>query len=81
MKSRFFLALLVSASFSGVSAQAQANGLVLVRSEHHTHRRELGYYLELAGCTGEQAERVRALSPGDREHYVAESAWYLCVKR
>ena len=27
MKSRFFLALLVSASFSGVSAQAQANGL------------------------------------------------------
>src|SRR5256885_1254475 len=58
-----------------------ANGLVLVRFEHHTHRRELGYYLNLAGCTGEEAERVRALSPGDREHYVAESAWYLCVKR
>ena len=58
-----------------------ANGLVLVRSEHHTHRRELDFYLGLAGCTGEEAERVRALSPGDREHYVAESAWYLCVKR
>ncbi len=58
-----------------------ANGFVLVRSEHHTHRRELGFYLGLAGCTGEEAERVRALSPGDRAHYVAESAWYLCVKR
>ncbi len=58
-----------------------ANNLVLIRSEHHTHRRELGYYLELAGCTGEDAERARALSPGDREHYVAESAWYLCAKR
>ena len=58
-----------------------ANSLVLVRFEHHTHQRELGYYLNLAGCTGEEAERVRSLSPGDREHYVAESAWYLCVKR
>lgn len=58
-----------------------ANGLVLVRSEHHTHRRELGYYLDLAGCSGEDAERVRALSPGDREHYVAESSWYLCARR
>ena len=58
-----------------------ANSLVLVRFEHHTHQRELGYYLNLAGCTGEEAERVRSLSPGDREHYTAESAWYLCVKR
>ena len=58
-----------------------ANGLVLVRFEHHTHRRELGYYLNLAGCTGEEAQRVRSLSPGDPEHYTAESAWYLCVKR
>ena len=58
-----------------------ANNLVLVRSEHRTHRRELDFYLSLAGCTGDDAERVRALSPGDREHYVAESAWYLCLKR
>jgi ubiquinone/menaquinone biosynthesis C-methylase UbiE len=58
-----------------------ANSLVLIRSERFTHRRELDYYLELAGCTGEDAERVRDLSPGDREHYVAESAWYLCEKR
>ncbi len=58
-----------------------ANGLVLVRSKRFTHRRELDYYLGLAGCTGEAAEQVKALSPGDREHYVAESSWYLCAKR
>jgi SAM-dependent methyltransferase len=58
-----------------------ANGLVLVRSKRFTHRRELDYYLGLAGCAGEDAERVKELSPGDREHYVAESAWYLCEKR
>jgi len=57
-----------------------ANDLVLVRSKHFTHKRELGFYLGLAGCTGEEAERAKDLSPGDREHYVAESAWYLCAK-
>jgi SAM-dependent methyltransferase len=57
-----------------------ANGLTLVRSERFTHRRELDSYLELAGCTGDDAERVKELSPGDREHYVAESRWYLCSK-
>src|SRR5207244_11059813 len=31
------------------------NGLVLERSERAIHRRELGPYLELAGCTGEAA--------------------------
>jgi SAM-dependent methyltransferase len=58
-----------------------ANSLVLVKSKRFTHRRELDYYLGLAGCTGEAAEMVKALSPGDREHYVAESSWYLCEKR
>jgi ubiquinone/menaquinone biosynthesis C-methylase UbiE len=58
-----------------------ANTLVLIRSEHFTHRRELDYYLGLAGCTGEDAERVKDISPCDRDHYVAESAWYLCEKR
>ena len=58
-----------------------ANGLMLERSKRFTHRRELDYYLALAGCTGEDAERARSLSPGDREHYVAESCWYLCAKR
>ena len=58
-----------------------ANDLVLERSKRFTHRRELDYYLALAGCTGEDAERAKSLSPGDREHYVAESCWYLCAKR
>jgi SAM-dependent methyltransferase len=58
-----------------------ANTLMLVRSQRFTHRRALGDYLELAGCTGEDAERAKDLSPGDRDHYVAESCWYLCSKR
>jgi SAM-dependent methyltransferase len=55
----------------------EVNGLGLVTTRRFTHRRALDDYLGLAGCTGEVAERVKALSPGDREHYVAESAWYL----
>jgi SAM-dependent methyltransferase len=58
-----------------------SNGLVLLRSKSFTHRRELDFYLGLAGCTGDDAERVKELSPGDREHYVAESGWYLCARR
>jgi len=57
-----------------------ANCLMLIRDEHFTHHRELDSYLGLAGCTGDDAELVKDLSPGDREHYVAESAWYLCSK-
>ena len=53
------------------------NSLVLVRSERATHRRELGPYLDLAGCEGEAAERARELSPGGPDVYTAESAWYV----
>ena len=55
----------------------EANGLGLVTTRRFTHRRALDDYLGLAGCTGDVAERAKALSPGDREHYVAESAWHL----
>jgi SAM-dependent methyltransferase len=58
----------------------EANGLVLLQVRFQTHRRELGYYLSLAGCEGDAAERVRALSPGGPDAYVAESAWYLLRK-
>ena len=58
----------------------EANGLVVVRTRFQSHRRELGYYLTLAGCRGEDAERVRALSPGGPEAYVAETGWYLVRK-
>ena len=58
----------------------EANGLVAERTRFQTHRRELGYYLELAGCSGEAAERARELSPGGPESYEAETGWYLLRK-
>lgn len=58
----------------------EANSLVLLQTRYQTHRRELDYYLPLAGCEGDAAERARALSPGGPEAYVAESAWYLLRK-
>jgi SAM-dependent methyltransferase len=58
----------------------EANGLVVERTRFQSHRRELGYYLELAGCRGDEAERVRTLSPGGSEAYVAETGWYLLRK-
>jgi ubiquinone/menaquinone biosynthesis C-methylase UbiE len=58
----------------------EANGLVLLQTRFRTHRRELDYYLPLAGCEGEAAERARALSPGGPQAYDAESAQYLLRK-
>ena len=58
-----------------------ANDLVLQRTHFQTHTRPLDYYLDLAGCTGEARERARALSPGGPDAYVAESCWYLLLKR
>ena len=55
----------------------EANGLVLLQTHYESHRRDLGYYLALAGCEGQDAERARGLSPGGPDAYVAESAWYL----
>jgi ubiquinone/menaquinone biosynthesis C-methylase UbiE len=59
----------------------EANSLVLLQTRYQRHTRELEYYLPLAGCEGEPAERARALSPGGPDSYVAESAWYLLEKR
>jgi SAM-dependent methyltransferase len=58
----------------------EANDLVVLRTQFQTHRRELDYYLDLAGCEGEARERARQLSPGGPDAYVAESGWYLAVK-
>jgi SAM-dependent methyltransferase len=58
-----------------------ANELVLRRTRFQQHRRELDYYLDLAGCEGEARERAKALSPGGPEAYVAESGWYFLNKR
>jgi ubiquinone/menaquinone biosynthesis C-methylase UbiE len=58
----------------------EANGLVLLRRAVHRHERELEYYLDLAGCEGEQRERARALSPGGPGGYRLEVAWFLLEK-
>jgi ubiquinone/menaquinone biosynthesis C-methylase UbiE len=58
----------------------EANGLVLLQTRFHSHRRKLDYYLPLAGCEGDDAERVRQLSPGGPDEYVAASASYLLGK-
>ena len=58
----------------------EANGLVLLQTRYGTHRRDLDYYLPLAGCEGDAAERARALSPGGPDSYLAESALYLLRK-
>src|SRR6476646_5937757 len=58
----------------------EANDLVLIRTRFQTHRRELDYYLDLAGCEGDAREQARRLSPGGPEAYVAESGWYLLRK-
>jgi ubiquinone/menaquinone biosynthesis C-methylase UbiE len=58
----------------------EANGLVLVKSRVRHERRPLDAYLDLAGCTGDKREQVRAMSPGGPDHYVAEAAWYVLRK-
>jgi ubiquinone/menaquinone biosynthesis C-methylase UbiE len=58
----------------------EANGLVLQRSTFQSHRRELGYYLDLAGCEGEARALAAQLSPGGPDAYVAETGRYLLVK-
>ena len=58
----------------------EANNLVLVTSRFRREERSLDRYLDLAGCTGEAREQVRALSPGGPDTYVAEAAWYVLRK-
>jgi SAM-dependent methyltransferase len=58
-----------------------ANDLLLRRTRFQQHRRELDYYLDLAGCAGEARQRAKELSPGGPEAYVAESGWYVLEKR
>lgn len=59
----------------------EANGLVLVRDRRDVERRQLGDYLDLAGCAGEERERALALAPEGRDFYTATLAWYLLDRR
>jgi ubiquinone/menaquinone biosynthesis C-methylase UbiE len=56
----------------------EANELVLLRADYDREPRELGTYLDLAGCEGEARARAEGLAP---RPYVAELGWYLLEKR
>jgi ubiquinone/menaquinone biosynthesis C-methylase UbiE len=56
----------------------EANELVLLRAEYEQEPRDLGPYLDLAGCEGEARERAESLAP---PNYTAELGWYLLEKR
>ena len=51
-----------------------SNGLVLRRAEMLREMRDLEAYLDLAGCVGEQREKVRAMVPRNYEPTVG---WYV----
>jgi ubiquinone/menaquinone biosynthesis C-methylase UbiE len=51
-----------------------SNGLKLLREEVVRESRDLDAYLDLAGCEGEERERVRRLAPSG---YEAVVGWYL----
>jgi SAM-dependent methyltransferase len=59
----------------------EANGLVLLRSRQDEERRELGAYLDLAGCDGEAREVALGLAPQGRDAYTAALGWYLLERR
>ena len=65
---------------SELLALLERNAFAVAGAERSLHRRELGYYLGLAGCTGDEAERVKQLSPGDADTYVAETIRLVAVR-
>ncbi|MDQ2909755.1 MAG: class I SAM-dependent methyltransferase [Actinomycetota bacterium] len=56
----------------------ESNELVLLRGEHEREPRDLGPYLDLAGCEGEARERAESLAS---PNYTADLGWYLLEKR
>ena len=58
----------------------EANNLVVVRDELRQEHRELGSYLDLAGCTGPERERAEQLAPG-HDSYQTTVGWYVLEKR
>jgi SAM-dependent methyltransferase len=55
----------------------EANGLVLLRERYDDERRDLGPYLDLAGCEGPEREEALRLAPHGPESYAARLGWYL----
>jgi ubiquinone/menaquinone biosynthesis C-methylase UbiE len=59
----------------------EANGLTLLRERHDEERRELGPYLDIAGCEGPARETAIGLAPQGPEAYDARFGWYLLERR
>ena len=59
----------------------EANSLALLRSHQDEERRELGAYLDLAGCEGEAREVAVGLAPHGSDAYTATLGWYLLERR
>lgn len=59
----------------------EANGLTLVRSEHHAESRNLAAFLDLAGCEGPARVEAEALAPHGTEVFNAVLGWYLLERR
>ena len=57
----------------------ESNSLVLVGAELLDEERDVGAYLDRAGCAGEERERALGLAPG--RFYRATVAWYVLEKR
>jgi ubiquinone/menaquinone biosynthesis C-methylase UbiE len=66
--------LLTDAELRGLFA---ANGLELLRERREDRRRELGAYLDLAGCEGERRARAEELAAADASVLVEAIGWYL----
>lgn len=59
----------------------EANRLALLRDRRDAEERELGAYLDLAGCAGEARARALGLAPHGPAAYSAVVAWYLLERR
>ena len=59
----------------------EANRLALLRERRDDERRELGAYLDLAGCEGEARRLALALAPDGPTESRATLAWYLLERR
>ena len=59
----------------------EANGLVLLRDRFDDELRELGPYLDLAGCEGPERQKALSLAPHGPESYAARLGWYLLERR
>ena len=54
---------------------------MLLRSRQDDERRELGAYLDLAGCEGDARDAALGLAPQGRDAYTATLGWYLLERR